>query len=62
MRTADHVIATNDSYRQIVIERDGVASSSVTVVRTGPDLTDSVAPRPNRTCVEGGHISLCISE
>ena len=38
-RTADHVIATNDSYREIVLERDGVSPTSVTVVRTGPDLT-----------------------
>jgi glycosyltransferase involved in cell wall biosynthesis len=36
---ADHVISTNDSYRQIVLDRDGVAPASVTVVRTGPDLT-----------------------
>ena len=38
-RTADHVIATNDSYRQIVLGRDGVDPACVTVVRTGPDLT-----------------------
>ena len=38
-RTADHVISTNNSYRQIVLERDGVAPTSMTVVRTGPDLT-----------------------
>ena len=38
-RTADHVIATNESYRRIVLERDGVSPTSVTVVRTGPDLT-----------------------
>ena len=37
-RTADHVIATNDSYRGIVLERDGVSPTNVTVVRTGPDL------------------------
>ena len=37
-RVADHVISTNDSYRQIVLERDGMAPTSVTVVRTGPDL------------------------
>jgi glycosyltransferase involved in cell wall biosynthesis len=37
-RTADHVISTNDSYRRIVLERDGVSPTSVTVVRTGPDL------------------------
>jgi glycosyltransferase involved in cell wall biosynthesis len=37
-RTANHVIATNDSYRRIVLERDGISPTSVTVVRTGPDL------------------------
>ncbi len=37
MRTADHVISTNDSYRQIVMGRDGVDAANVTVVRTGPD-------------------------
>ena len=36
-RTADHVISTNDSYRDIAIRRSGKASQDVTVVRTGPD-------------------------
>ena len=36
-RTADQVIATNDSYRQIAISRSGKAPADVTVVRTGPD-------------------------
>jgi glycosyltransferase involved in cell wall biosynthesis len=36
-RTADHVIATNDSYRAIAIKRSGKPSAQVTVVRTGPD-------------------------
>jgi glycosyltransferase involved in cell wall biosynthesis len=36
-RTADHVIATNDSYRAIAIERSGKSPEEVTVVRTGPD-------------------------
>jgi glycosyltransferase involved in cell wall biosynthesis len=36
-RSADHVIATNDSYRQVVIRRHGVDPANVTVVRTGPD-------------------------
>jgi glycosyltransferase involved in cell wall biosynthesis len=36
-RTADHVIATNDSYREIAIRRSGKAPADVTVVRTGPD-------------------------
>jgi glycosyltransferase involved in cell wall biosynthesis len=36
-RTADHVISTNDSYREIAITRGGKAPDAVTVVRTGPD-------------------------
>ena len=36
-RTADHVISTNDSYRDIAIHRSGKAPADVTVVRTGPD-------------------------
>ena len=36
-RTADHVISTNDSYREIAIRRSGKAPGDVTVVRTGPD-------------------------
>ncbi len=46
-RTADHVISTNDSYRQIVLGRDGVDSANVTVVRTGPDTA-----RMRRTTAE----------
>jgi glycosyltransferase involved in cell wall biosynthesis len=36
-RTADHVISTNDSYRDVAVTRNGKAASDVTVVRTGPD-------------------------
>jgi glycosyltransferase involved in cell wall biosynthesis len=36
-RTADQVISTNDSYRDIAIRRSGKAPADVTVVRTGPD-------------------------
>jgi len=36
-RTARHVIATNDSYRDIAIHRSGKSPADVTVVRTGPD-------------------------
>ena len=35
---ADHVIATNDSYREIAMTRGGKRADEVTVVRTGPDL------------------------
>jgi glycosyltransferase involved in cell wall biosynthesis len=36
-RTADHVIATNESYRAIAIDRSGKSPADVTVVRTGPN-------------------------
>jgi glycosyltransferase involved in cell wall biosynthesis len=36
-RAADHVISTNDSYRDIAIARGGKLATDVTVVRTGPD-------------------------
>ncbi len=36
-RTADHVTSTNDSYRNIAIDRSGKSPEDVTVVRTGPD-------------------------
>lgn len=36
---AKHVIATNDSYKQIAMERGKKKDSEVTVVRSGPDLT-----------------------
>jgi len=36
-RAADHVISTNDSYRDIAMARSGKLAAEVTVVRTGPD-------------------------
>ncbi|MDH3453306.1 MAG: glycosyltransferase family 4 protein, partial [Gammaproteobacteria bacterium] len=36
LRLADHVIATNDSFRRIALDRGGRAPSEVTVVRNGP--------------------------
>ena len=36
-RSANHVISTNDSYREIAVKRSGKADGEVTVVRTGPD-------------------------
>ena len=53
-RAADHVISTNDSYREIAMTRGGKRADEVTVVRTGPDLRrlrpgerrPRAAPRP----------------
>ncbi len=36
-RTADRVVSTNESYREVAVARGGKARSDVTVVRTGPD-------------------------
>jgi glycosyltransferase involved in cell wall biosynthesis len=36
-KAANHVIATNDSYRDIAVRRSGKPADQVTVVRTGPD-------------------------
>jgi glycosyltransferase involved in cell wall biosynthesis len=36
-RFADHVVSTNESYRRLVMDRDGVEPDQMTVVRTGPD-------------------------
>jgi len=38
-RTADVSIATNDSYRQVAIERGGMAPERAFVVRSAPDLS-----------------------
>ena len=37
-RFADHIFATNESYKQLEIERSGVSENRITVVRNGPDL------------------------
>lgn len=42
-RMADHVISTNESYREIAIGRGAMPEDQVTVVRNGPQL-DRVAP------------------
>jgi glycosyltransferase involved in cell wall biosynthesis len=42
-RLADHVIATNESYKAIQMRRGGVPEQRITVVRNGPDL-DRVRP------------------
>jgi glycosyltransferase involved in cell wall biosynthesis len=35
--TADHVISTNGSYRDVAVNRSGKPAGAVTIVRTGPD-------------------------
>jgi glycosyltransferase involved in cell wall biosynthesis len=50
---ADHVIATNDSYRQIAMTRGGKPSSDVTVVRSGPDPQRLRRGEPDRELRRG---------
>jgi glycosyltransferase involved in cell wall biosynthesis len=47
-RTADHVISTNGSYRDIALRRGGKTAEQVSVVRTGPDpdLMKAAEPAP----------------
>ncbi|MCE9556642.1 MAG: glycosyltransferase family 4 protein [Planctomycetes bacterium] len=38
-KLADHIIATNESYKRMAMERSGVPAERITIVRNGPDLT-----------------------
>jgi len=58
-RTADHVISTNESYREIAITRSAKASSDVTVVRTGPD-PDRLSRGPEEPSLRRGRPFLAV--
>jgi glycosyltransferase involved in cell wall biosynthesis len=53
-RTADHVIATNESYRNIAVRRSGKPAADVTVVRTGPN-PEFLRRGPARPELRRGH-------
>jgi glycosyltransferase involved in cell wall biosynthesis len=53
-RTANHVISTNESYRDVAITRGGKSPSDVTVVRTGPDSYRLVRSEP-KPALRRGH-------
>ena len=54
LRLADVAIATNESYRDIDIERNGIASNRVFVVRNGPDLKRVRPVQPDPALVGTG--------
>ncbi len=56
---ADAVIATNESYRQVAIERGGKAPESVFVVRSGPGLDRFKPTAPDPTLKRGKPHMLC---
>ena len=47
-RLADHVIATNESYKKMEVERGGVPEACITVVRNGTDLHQMRTVEPDR--------------
>jgi glycosyltransferase involved in cell wall biosynthesis len=53
-RLADHVIATNESYKRIEMERAGVPEERITVVRNGPHLTSPSTIEADRALREAG--------
>ena len=50
---ADAVISTNNSYRQVAIERGNVAPDRVSVVRSAPDLSRFVQREPDPSLRKG---------
>jgi glycosyltransferase involved in cell wall biosynthesis len=57
-RTADRVIATNDSYREVALTRGGQAPEDVVVVRNGPD-PHRMRRGPSRPELRNGRRHLC---
>lgn len=53
---ADHVIATNESYKRMEMERAGVPKEHITVVRNGIELDCGLPTEPERSLVEKGII------
>jgi glycosyltransferase involved in cell wall biosynthesis len=52
---ADHVIATNQSYKAMEMQRGGVPEARITIVRNGPDLNElRVADTPRQSRQERG--------
>lgn len=53
---ADHVIATNASYKRVEMERAGVPSERITVVRNGPDVSQFCPGEPDAALRSGGNV------
>ena len=56
---ADKIIATNESYKRIEIERSGVSPEDVYVVRYGPDLNEMKITDPVQEIKSRGKTVLC---
>lgn len=58
-RVADHVIAPNESYKQIEMERGGVPAAHISIVRSGPDLNMIRPIDPDPALRRDGKSMLC---
>ena len=58
-RTADAVIATNESYRRIALSRGKVPAERVTVVRSAPDRSRFPPTPPERDLLRGKRHLVC---
>jgi glycosyltransferase involved in cell wall biosynthesis len=56
LRFADHVIATNQSYKAMEMERGGVPEERITIVRNGPVLSGRQMPEPDPGLRQKGRI------
>ncbi|MEM7129005.1 MAG: glycosyltransferase family 4 protein [Chloroflexota bacterium] len=58
-KTADTVITTNQSHKQIAIERGGLAADNVTIVRSGPDFDRLQLLEPETELKDGHPYLVC---
>jgi glycosyltransferase involved in cell wall biosynthesis len=58
-RLADHVIATNGSYKDVEMARNGVPQERITIVRNGPDLDRLKAVAVDASLRQSGKFTLC---
>ena len=56
---ADHVISTNESYRNVALTRGRMAPERTTVVRSAPDLTRFVQVAPDESLRRGREHLVC---
>ncbi|MEZ4706058.1 MAG: glycosyltransferase family 4 protein [Caldilineaceae bacterium] len=56
---ADHVIVTNNSYKQVDMERTGIPEHKITVVRNGPNLKLFRPTTPVADLRKKGKVTIC---
>ncbi len=56
---ADHIIATNESYKAVEMERGKVPAERITIVRNGPDLNRLKLEEPKAELRRPGKATLC---